>query len=236
MPSVIELPMQSLAQRLAALERDIDGGSYRGGLWQPMLAEIRRLPRDERAALSETVSRISATLHTRKTKSRVPFTLGLTLEVALAVCGAALLSFAVQQRSTAAAIATAIIWTMAFQPLAKILIGSLLGIRYAYAYLLGPEPRFKMRYGTYIAAPRAARIVFHLSGTVGSPIGAWLPIRFLEPELPKAVEFCWVLFGVVVAINAVPFILALAGFVRMGPVRLSLGSAASAALEIREAL
>ncbi len=46
-----------------------------------------------------------------------------------------------------------------------------LGIAYDYAYLFHIEPRFKMSYGTYLAAPRWARIVFHLSGIVGSPLG-----------------------------------------------------------------
>jgi hypothetical protein len=125
---------------------------------------------------------------------------------------------------------------MSFQPLLKVLTGTVLGIRYAYAYLLGPEPRFKMRFGSYIAAPRAARVLFHLSGTIGSPLGAWLPTRFLGPSLRPASTFCWILLAIVVIINVVPLALALSGLQRIGPIRLSLGSAASAALEIREAL
>ena len=227
---------EDLTERLAALERDIDAGSYRAGGWSALLRDLRSLSRPDRMVLSEAISRVSAKLHIRKTTWRAPFAVGLAIEIALALLGVGLLWFAIQTRANWAGAAAALLWTMAFQPLIKILTGAVLGIRYAYAYLLGPEPRFKMRYGTYIAAPAPARIIFHLSGTVGSPLGAWLPIRFLGSQLPVATTFCWVLFGIVTAINVVPFGLALAGVQRIGSLRLSLGSAGSAAIEIRDAL
>lgn len=234
--SVMEPVPQDLTERLAALERDIDTGSYRAGRWQALLRDLCRLPRPDRIAFSEAISRVSAKLHLRKTTWRVPFPVGLAIEIALALLGAGLLWFAIQTPASWAAAMAALLWTMSFQPLIKILTGTILGIRYAYAYLLGPEPRFKMRYGTYIAAPALGRIIFHLSGAVGSPLGAWLPIRFLGSQLPAATTFCWVLFGIVTAINVVPFILALMGVQRIGLLRLSLGSAGSAAIEIRDAL
>lgn len=228
--------LQALQARLSALERDIDAGRYRPGPWQALLRDVRRLPRSDRAALAASISCISDRLHARTAKRTLPFAAAVLAEMALATAGAVLLWFAVQIHSSWAAVAGALLWTISFQPLIKILIGSLLGIRYAYAYLLGPEPRFKMRFGSYIAAPRLARILLHLFGTIGSPLGAWLPTRFLPPGLRVATTFCWVLFGIVVLINVAPLVLALAGLWRVGPLKLSLGSAASAALEIREAL
>jgi hypothetical protein len=229
-------PPEDLTERLIALERDIDAGLYRGGRWQALLADLRRLPGSERAAVAATVSRVSDKLHARKAQRKVAFPVGLALEIGLALLGAGLLWFAVANRSSWAGIMAALAWTTAFQPLIKVLTGTALGIRYSYAYLIGPEPRFKMRYGTYIAAARPARIVLHLSGAVGSPLGAWLPVPFLAGALPAVSGFCRLLFGLVVAVNAIAFVLALAGFKRIGPLRLSLTSAASAALEMREAL
>jgi hypothetical protein len=232
----MESLLRDLAERLSALERDIDAGSYQAGRWGTLLRDLRRLSRSDRLVLSEAISRVSNKLHTPKATHRVSFGVGLAVEGGLALLGAGILWWALEIRAAWAAVVAALIWTMAFQPLIKILTGTVLGIRYAYAYLLGPEPRFKMRYGTYVAAPNSARIAFHISGTLGSPLGAWLPVPLLGQKLPTATTFCWLLFGMVVAINLVPFILALAGHQRIGRVRLSLGSAGSAAVEIRDAL
>jgi hypothetical protein len=227
---------QDLLARLSALAGDLEAGRYIPGPWKELLSEVRRLPRPARLALAESISRLSEQLHARTRVHTVPFWAGLLAEVLLALLGATLLWLALEYDSNWAAVSASLLWTMCFQPLLKIVTGTVLGIRYAYAYLLGPEPRFKMRFGSYIAASRAARILFHLSGTLGSPLGAWLPTRFLGPSLRSASTFCWILVAVVATINVVPFALALAGMQRIGPIRLSLGSAASAALEIREAL
>jgi len=179
---------------------------------------------------------VSRKLHLRAVRRTFPFPLGLAAECALAGCGAVLLAIALRWNSNSAAAIGAISLTVALEPLVKVAAGLLLGIRYDYAYLLGLEPRFKMRYGTYLVRARPARIVFHFAGMIGSPLGAWLSTRFLGPELATARRFCWVLFAFAIAINAAIFGLALAGVRRIGPLRLSLASAAVAATELREAL
>lgn len=224
----------SLAERLAGVERDLESGCYKPGAWQALLRELRRLPGPERLALADDISRVSDKLHRRTSRHTFGVAAGFLAEVAAAVAGGALLWLAVRSHSNAAAMAAALLWTMAFQPLVKVMTGTALGIRYSYAYLLGLEPRFKMRYGSYVAAGRAARILFHLSGTLGSPFGAWLPTLALGPDLHAAAIFCWALFYITLAINVVPFALGMLGIERLGHLRLSLGSAASAALEIRE--
>ena len=236
MQRVAESGATELAVRLASLERDIDEGRYRPGLWQPLLRDVRRLPRPDRVALQGAISRVSDKLHARKGVRRIPFRLAVLGEFGTVFLGAVLLGVALRYRSGWAAVLAALAWALAFQPLIKMLVGSALGIRYNYAYLLGPEPRFKMRYGSYLAAGRSARIAFHLSGMIGSPLGAWLPIPFLGPEFRGAITICWSIVAVCVALNIVPLVLALLGFERVGSLNLSLGSAGSAALEIREPL
>jgi hypothetical protein len=77
----------------------------------------------------------------------------------------------------------------------------------------------------------------HLSGTVGSPIGAWLPTWFVDPSLRIALYVCWGLFGTVVAINVAGFVAVPTGLRhRIGSIRLQDSSGVVAALELREAL
>src|SRR6202011_6332563 len=106
---------------------------------------------------------------------------------------------------------------MTFQPLVKIAVGYLLGVEYEYAYLYGVEPRFKMRFGDYIAAPRWARIVLHLSGTIGSPLGAWLAKVCLPTDLSIAIMVSAAIFWIVIAVNITSFLVALAGVKKLGP-------------------
>ena len=65
--------------------------------------------------------------------------------------------------------------------------------------------------GDYLAAPRWARILLHLSGTIGSPLGAWLVLICLPRDLRIAIDVCWVIFWMVVVVNTVGFFVALAG-------------------------
>src|SRR5262249_38713708 len=147
------------------------------------------------------------------------------------------LALGARHQSNLLVIVSAVIWTIAFQPLLKVAVGYLLGVRYQYAYLYGVEPRFKMCFGEYLAQPRYARLLLHLSGTVGSPLGAWLPTLFVDPSLRIAVYVCWGLFWSVVAINVAGFVAVLTGVrARIGPVSLRDSSGGAAALELREAL
>jgi hypothetical protein len=66
--------------------------------------------------------------------------------------------------------------------------------------------------------------------------GGVIPAQFLGPELRGAMAFCWTLFVICVALNVVPFVLAVTGLEHIGALKLSLGSAGSAALEVREDL
>jgi hypothetical protein len=229
-------PMDELRSQLVAIEADLDAGRYRVGAWDEFLRRVRRRSQPERRALAEDVSRVSRKLHTRNGLSRVSLPAGIALEVLATAAGGVALAIGRAAGSSGAVVATALIWITTFQPLVKVCVGALLGVRYEYAYLRGVEPRFKMRYGTYLAAPRWARILLHLSGTVGSPLAAWLVAKLARPRLVPAAHICMVLFSAVVALNALFFSAALVGVRRIGPLRLSTTSGGTAASELLEVL
>ncbi|HXN86303.1 MAG TPA: hypothetical protein VN867_09530 [Candidatus Binataceae bacterium] len=227
---------EGIRNRIAEIERQLDEHRYRPGPWELVLKDLRALHPDERAELKGEVSRISGKLHRRDGRATLSLTAGLAIEGALTVIATVLIIVAQQNHSNLLGIIAAAIWVMTFQPLLKIGVGYLLGVEYEYAYLYGAEPRFKMRYGDFIAAPRWARILLHLSGTVGSPLGAWLATICLPNDLTIAIDVCWVLFWIVVAVNVASFLLALGGVRRLGPFKASYSSGGAAALDLREGL
>ena len=232
----IPLP-DALSDKLVAIERDVDSNSYRAGPWARVVNEIRALPIAERRSVAENLSRISRKLHQRGGRSTVSVRAGYLAEVALAVAGAVVLALGTRHQSNLLVIVSAVLWTIAFQPLVKVTVGYLLGVRYDYAYLYGIEPRFKMRFGQYLAQPRYVRLLLHVSGTIGSPTGAWLPTLFVDPSLRIAIYVCRVLFWTVVAVNVAGFVAVLTGVRnRIGSIRLRDSSGGAAALELREAL
>jgi hypothetical protein len=231
------MPSADVSDRIAAIERQVDSNSYRAGAWVRVVTEVRALPIAERRSLAETLSRVSRKLHQRSGRGTISVRAGYLAEVGLAVAGAVVLSLGARHQSNLLVIVSAAIWTIAFQPLIKVAVGHLLGVRYEYAYLYGIEPRFKMCFGQYLARPRYARLLLHLSGTIGSPIGAWLPTLLVDPSLRMAIYVCWVLFWTVVAINVVGFVAVVTGVrTRFGAIRLQDSSGGAAALEVREAL
>jgi len=227
----------ALSDRIAAIERQVDSNSYRAGPWARVVNEVRALPMAERRSLAETLSRVSRKLHRRSARGSISVRAGYLAEIALAVAGAVILALGARHQSNLLVVVSAVIWTIAFQPLIKVAVGYLLGVRYEYAYLYGIEPRFKMCFGQYLAQPRYARLLLHLSGTIGSPIGAWLPTLCVDPSLRIAIYVCWGLFWTVVAINVGGFVAVLTGVrSRIGSLRLRDSSGGAAALELREAL
>jgi len=225
-----------LSARLAEIERALDAGSYRPGPWEKFLAEARRRPDAERAALAGDVSRVSRKLHLRGGRSTIPFGAALAAEVVAAVIGGMLVIKGATAPSIVAAWIGAVLWMMAFQPLVKIAAGAALGVGYEYAYLMGIEPRFKMRYGSYLAAPRWNRVVLHLAGTAGSPIGVILAAEIVATSLPWTAALMRAVFWILVAVNFIPFVAALFGVRRLGPMRMTDGSGGLAGLELHEAM
>ena len=228
--------MYDMRARLLAIEADLDAGHYRPGTWEKALSVLRQQPRADRLALSVDVSRVSRKLHARHRVRRRPVLVALLVEASATAVGGGVLSFALDMRSNLAALLAAAIWITTFQPLVKVTIGMLAGIRYEYAYLNGIEPRFKMRYGSYLAAPRGTRIAVHLSGMIGSPLAAWLVGRLAGPTLPLARAICFGAGWAIALFNGLLFLGAFTGRRRIRSLRLATTSGGVAGAELREAL
>jgi hypothetical protein len=228
---------RDLNATLARIEGELDAGSYRPGPWAEFLGVARRRSRATRLALAPDVTRVSDKLHRRKHSTRFPFSIGLVLAVIGTVVGVALLQLGLARAHTGLAIASSVVLTVTLQPPIKLAVGYLLGIRYSHFFFFGLEPRFKMRYGTYLSAERWRRVLLHLSGTVGSPLAFWWVALRTEEALPGASATCRTLFLLLAAVQVLTFSLGIAGVRRLGPlgaVRHTSGGAA--AYELREAM
>jgi hypothetical protein len=228
--------IRELRQRLDAIEDDVDNGRYRPGPWEALIRAVRARPDAERAQIAEGIGRVSRKLHMRTERITIGIGSALVFELVATVIGGVLLVLAMGFSSNVLAIIGAVIWVTTFQPLIKFGCGRAVGIHYDYAYLYGVEPRFKTEYGSYLASSRAARIVFHLSGMIGSPLAAWFIWSVLPQQMNLARVLCWYAMWALIATNVVTLIVGLAGIRRIGGFRLRDSSSGVAAAEMREGL
>jgi hypothetical protein len=225
-----------LRTEIATIEKWIDAGTYRPGPWARLLTRVRAASASDRRAISADVTRVSRKLHLRRGRSTIKAQTGLMIELGAVALGDFLLALGVHAVSNVAAIAGMAAWVVALQPLIKVATGAALGIQYDYAYLANGEPRFKMEYGSYIAQPRWARIVLHLSGAVGSPLGAYLAATLTRGQLPAAFWIAIVVFWMINALNLALLVAGLVGVKRLGVSRTVDTSCGAAGAEMREAL
>jgi len=195
------------------------------------------MPPAVRAALADDVGRVSRKLHLRHQLYTVSVTAGLCIESFAAALGGILLALRIADLSNVLAIIAMILWVSSFQPLIKITSGTALGIRYEYAYLFGSiEPRFKTDFGSYLALSPWKRMIFHLSGTLGSPLGAILVAVIADERLRIATWASWAVFWIVIAINAAAFLAGLTGISRIRGFRIAETSGGSAAIEFHSVM
>jgi hypothetical protein len=212
------------------IEEELDAGRYRAGPWAEFLKSARGQPKETRLALAADVTRVSDKLHQSKHPTRFPFWVGLIFEAVGMAAGFAMLEAGLARAHGGLVIASAVVLTIALQPPIKIAVGALMGVRYSHFFFFGVEPRFKMRYGTYLSAERWQRLLLHLAGTVGSPLAFWWVALRAAETLPRASAVCWVLFLLLVAVQVMTFLLGIAGVRRLGPlgaVRHTSGGAAA---------
>lgn len=228
--------IRELRRRLEAIEEDVETGRYRPGPWEALLRSLRGRPSAERQQIAESVGRVSRKLHLRVGRRTIDINAAIVLELAATLLGGLILVLAISLVSNVIAIIGAVIWITTFQPLIKFGCGRAVGVRYDYAYLYGVEPRLKMDYGSYLASSRAARIVLHLSGMVGSPLAAWFIASVLPPEMGLAKKLCWYAMWALITTNVVTLVVGLLGFRRIGGFRMRDSSSGAAATEMREGL
>jgi hypothetical protein len=230
---------EKLRSEISRIEHAIDSGAYRPGPWARLLACARAGSGADRLAISADVTRVSRKLHLRGGRKTISAQTGVTIEAAVIGLGYLLLRLGLYMASNAVAIVGAASWIMAFQPVVKVAAGTALGVGYDYVYLERGEPRFKMEYGSYLARPRWARIALHLSGAIGSPLGAYLAAMLAYARLPVTYWVAITAFWGVNVINLGLLLTGVAGIKRVGRdrgYRTIDTSCGAAGAEIREAI
>ena len=224
--------MLTINQQIEEIENALDEKRYRVGSWQKLIEEVEALSSDERADISESISELGNKLHQRHGFPGIPFVYGFLVEFMLIVFGTSIL--VIGSESLLLSLAGALALILSMQPVLKILVGLLLGIRYAYVFLFYVEPRFKMQYGTYLSLTTMQRVVYHTSGVIGTPLALLLAIQMLQGfDLPMI--WGWVFFWGAVALQVIPFIAELMGLKKVGPFRLSVFTgAATIATEMKK--
>jgi hypothetical protein len=201
--------VRDLGHELETIEDALRQGVYRGGPWSRFVTEASQRPRAERRAIVEDVNRVSELLHRRHRRPEVGLIVGSLVAIAAVAAGVVLIELG-RNGDGSQLVAGAVLLVIAVQPLIKTCSGLLAGIRFSGVYLRGVEPRVKLRFGTYLAAPVGSRIVFHVAGTVGSPAAAaWASWR--AAGIDTAGVAIALAFWMLVAIQLVTLTLGLIG-------------------------
>lgn len=156
------------------------------------------------------------------------------LEGLAGTLGGLLIASALTRRSTLEALVGMALLVTSLEPLIKLSTATALGVEYDYAYLYGGvEPRFKMKFGSFLKLSPLRRALVQLAGTPGSMLGALIAADLLTPALPAAGIVSWIVFWLVLALNAGGLIAELAGVRRLGPIRVPPYSATALVDELR---
>jgi hypothetical protein len=226
--------VSDLEQLLAEIEDALDSNTYSRGRWEVFLERAAAASPDELVPLESSITRVSEKLHLRTRPSTLPFERALAFEILAALGGLAILTVAASTGSAVGFVAAAVCLVVTLQPVLKVATGLAFQLPFAYAYLWGAEPRFKLKYGTYLAAPRWKRVSYHVSGMLGSPF-AWLIVAVVaRPSHPTLSGVLWWLAVAHMVFIVGQFLLAVAG-VRRVPLLglLRLGSGGAAGWELR---
>lgn len=231
--------IEELRRTILEIEQTLDDGTYRPGPWARMLKRAHLLEPQARAALSEDVSRVGDKLHRFNRPGRVASVttgvLGGLLVFAAGIAGVVVGVRLDNAASTPVILAGTFATCAAAQPLFKVFVGSLLGVRYSYVWVwMKIEPRVKMRYGTYLSLPLARRLILQAAGTVGSA-SVFLVTGYAlaaQGDLPGTATACIAIGLFFVGLNTALFVLGFAGH-RGARTMMSGGLAAAEILEHR---
>jgi len=218
------------AQRLNEIDADLDAGRYRKGAWQRFLSDAEALDAAGKAEISDLVSEVSRKLHGRNDFPQVAFVVGFALEVLLLAAGVILVQF----DNVFVVLPGVAALVLSLQPTLKIVAGLLLGVRYDYAFLWYFEPRFKMRYGTYFVLDPVLRVIFHIAGSVGTPMAMFVGFMYFLPIDRLMAYVCLVFAAGALAMQVGAFVAEWMGVRNVAGHHLStLTSPATAAFELK---
>jgi hypothetical protein len=225
--------IEEARRRLAEIGQALDEGDYIRGAWQRVIGDADTLVLADRVALAPLVTDVSRKLHRRNGYPRMPFIAALSLECIVFAIGVWLVSMHALISILMGLAALA----LTLQPLIKVTVGLIVGVRYDYAFLWQVEPRFKMRYGTYFCLPQIKRVAFHASGALGTPLAMFVGyMRFL----PVSREMAWgcLVFALgAAAMQVGAFVAEWVGVTRIAGLRLAnVTSPATAAFELKRLL
>jgi len=224
--------MSTVQDQLLAIEQALDQNTYKKGPWQALTRQVEQLPRQERQQLKADLDRVSNKLHHRNGFLQLPVSLGIVFELALLTLVVVFLNHPALWLRIIAVGALA----LSLQPSMKVAAGLMLGVRYSYVYLWYFEPRFKLSYGTYLSLPAGRRVIFHLAGSVGTPIALLMGYWVLADQPILA----WLSLAGCIATTLMQvgaFVAAWMGVRRVGPFLLtSLTTPATAARELQTLL
>ncbi len=229
--------MSNLEQLLAEIEDALDSNTYSRGRWQIFLERAAAASPDKLVPLESSITRVSEKLHQRTSPSTIPFELALAFEILASLGGFAILTVAASTGSAVGFVAAAVCLVVTLQPILKVATGMAFQLAFAYAYLWGVEPRFKMKYGTYLVAPRWKRVSYHVSGMLGSPFAWFIVSATARPSHPTLSGVLFWLAVVHLAFVVSQFLLAIGGVDRvplLGLLRLGSGGAAGWELRHRD--
>jgi len=208
--------MSKVKQLMVQIERDLDASTYHVGDWQKCLSEFRDLDRATRAILTEDLTRISNKLHRRNGFHEAPTWMGFVLEYLLLATSILMMT----AESTLLRFISIILLVSCLQPLIKISMGTLLGVRYSYAYLWYVEPRFKMSFGTYQKLKKWQKVVLQLIGSIGTPLALFAGYYVLSDEPQLVMLFlAAALLAAIMQLSA--FVASWLGVRKLGPFLLS---------------
>jgi hypothetical protein len=163
-------------KRLDVIDQQLAEGSYKPGPWQSLISELDNQPRLTRRSVAQKATDVSTRLHGRNGFVTAPFIAGLIIELVIFAVGI----WQIQADSLWWRLFGVVCLGLTAQPLIKITAGLLLGVRYSYVYLWYFEPRFKMAFGSYLTLDRSARCLFHLAGSVGTPLALLIGAQILH--------------------------------------------------------
>lgn len=195
--------VEELRAEVLRIESTIDDGTYEPGPWAKVLRKARTATVEQRRQIVDEVSRTGNKLHRKNWPGpTVSVRAGLIGEFCVGVLSAAGLWYGVEIGSLILIFASTFVLSWVAQPTLKMLIGTLLGVRYAYFYIkYGIEPRVRMQYGTYLVLPWYKQAAFHLCGTVGAVGAVFAVWAWLAPTLPEIAVYLFWLGVVFLAMN-----------------------------------